>query len=85
MNKGGISNVTDEDVPCFFPKSTTHVPCCVKGDVCLSNNICYNTRGAKAFYQTGNYLADCTDPARKAAACSPICSKCFEPQTCDLR
>ncbi|KAI4258346.1 MAG: hypothetical protein L6R35_007474 [Caloplaca aegaea] len=53
------------------------LPCCNRGDECLSDNICrFTTRDAK---RSGYYVASCTDEDLQDSACSQTCSN--QPQS----
>ncbi|KAB8071635.1 hypothetical protein BDV29DRAFT_178832 [Aspergillus leporis] len=71
LHGGRIQPNFEVDAPCGVTNSThPHVPCCVKGDYCMSNGICHfiNQKGGR-----GYYAADCTDPTLQDPACMTRC------------
>ncbi|KAF2674176.1 hypothetical protein BT63DRAFT_419483 [Microthyrium microscopicum] len=60
-------------IPCGVTNSTTpYVPCCVKGDTCMSDGICQYTHSLAG--GTGFYVSDCTDATFGASTCKKACS-----------
>ena len=65
---------------CGVPNATNpYVPCCVKGDYCMSDGICHFTHPQSG--ATGYYSADCTDPTFSDPACIKRCSMAPMPPT----
>lgn len=61
-------------IPCGPANTGAVVPCCNKGDICLSNNICHFTHQDKPV-SSGYYTAGCTDKTANDINCLGICSK----------
>jgi hypothetical protein len=65
--------VSSNDLPCGTTNSSTpYVPCCARGDTCLSDGICSYTHSLDG--GSGFYGADCTDSTFGANTCRKLCN-----------
>ena len=72
-----LLNLTElGNIPCGGSEASESeiVPCCKKGDVCMSDNICYFNHLPPKGHFSGYYIAGCTDETLKDPACTMVCS-----------
>lgn len=73
-----ITNQTGKDFPCGKPNSTDPVvPCCVKGDICLTNGICSYQKSSMG--GSGYHVAGCTASSGLCPGFPTRCTSHFLP------
>lgn len=73
-----ITNQTGKDFPCGKPHPTDPVvPCCVKGDICLTNGICSYQKSSIG--GSGYYVAGCTASSGLCPGFPTRCTSHFLP------